>query len=326
MRATHGARGFWRMTGWDCQSGGESVESPEMLDLRLLSHALALAEHGNFARAARAVNLSQPALSRSIQTLEAQMGVVLFERSNRGARPTDAGQLVLNRARLLSLQSADLEREVGILQTGGGVGLRVACGPYPARLLVGRALARCLVKSPDFRATVSMDAYPRVIQMVEEREADIGICEVSDTNTAGLETMPLRQRQGHAVARSGHPLVGNQVLGMRDLLEFPLVFTTRLPPRLLGHLLPPGSTKSPPAIRCESLQVALDVVRHSDAITFFLEPMVRAEVDSGDLTLLDFAPDWLHSGFHLVRIKDRIISPAAALFMEMVQEVDAALD
>ncbi|MBF2952940.1 LysR family transcriptional regulator, partial [Pseudomonas aeruginosa] len=55
-----------------------------MSDLRQFRHFVALAEHGHYARAAEAVNLSQPALSRSIQALEGQLGCTLVERGSRG--------------------------------------------------------------------------------------------------------------------------------------------------------------------------------------------------------------------------------------------------
>ena len=68
-----------------------------MIEIRHLHHALALAEHRNFARAAEALHLSQPALTRSIQNLEEKMGLELFERRPKGVDPTDAGQLMLKR-------------------------------------------------------------------------------------------------------------------------------------------------------------------------------------------------------------------------------------
>lgn len=312
--------------GPDCNPSGFALDFRSMLDLRLLSHALALAEQGSFARAARAIHLSQPALSRSIQTLESQLGIRLFERDRKGIQPTDAGHLVLARARSLSLQSADLEREIGILQKGGGVGVRVASGPYPAQLLVGHALARCLKAVPGFRAKVVVDAWPKVIQMVQDREADLGVCEVSDMTMPEMQALPLRRRQGHAVARCGHPLATKPSLAMRDLLEYPLVFTNRLPPRVLGKLLPPGSQQSPPSIRCESLQVTADIIKGCDAIAFFPDTMVHTEVMSNELVPLDFAPDWLHSAFHLIRIRERVVSPAAAMVWEMILEVDTTLD
>ena len=72
-----------------------------MNDLRQLRHFVALAEHGHFARAAAAVHLSQPALCRSIQALEASLGYNLVDRHSRGISLTAHGSLVLEHARRL---------------------------------------------------------------------------------------------------------------------------------------------------------------------------------------------------------------------------------
>jgi DNA-binding transcriptional LysR family regulator len=71
------------------------------MELRRLRHFLAVAEHGNFGRAAATSHITQPALSRSIQALEAEVGAVLFDRRPSGVELTDMGRLVL-RARTLS--------------------------------------------------------------------------------------------------------------------------------------------------------------------------------------------------------------------------------
>ena len=65
-----------------------------VFDMRRLRHALALAEYRNFARAADALHITQPALSRSIQSLEDGLGVRLFDRSPRDVQPTAFGELV----------------------------------------------------------------------------------------------------------------------------------------------------------------------------------------------------------------------------------------
>jgi DNA-binding transcriptional LysR family regulator len=63
------------------------------MDLKNFRHALALAEAGNFVRAAQLVHLTQSALSRSIQALERDLGVQLFDRISGGIKPTAAGKL-----------------------------------------------------------------------------------------------------------------------------------------------------------------------------------------------------------------------------------------
>lgn len=71
------------------------------MDLRRLSHVVALADTLHFARAAEQVHLSQPAFSRSIQAVEDDLGIRLFDRETGDVRPTPAGAFVIKRARQL---------------------------------------------------------------------------------------------------------------------------------------------------------------------------------------------------------------------------------
>ena len=71
------------------------------MDLKRLRYAIGLADELNFARAAEKLHLSQPALSRSIQTLEEELGMLLFDRDNRNVAVTTAGAVFLDRARQL---------------------------------------------------------------------------------------------------------------------------------------------------------------------------------------------------------------------------------
>ncbi len=296
-----------------------------VLDLRLLSHALALATHGSFARAARAVHLSQPALSRSIQSLEGQLGIVLFERGRNGVEPTDAGQFVLKKARELIRHAEEMEGEAGALVRADDQGLRVATGPYPARLTVPRAIAHCLGNDPDFRVVAKVDSWVGVVAAVQERKAEIGLCETSELDASYFEVMPLRPRQGRAVARIGHPLAGKMNLELADVAAYPVALTGRLPPRMLGKLLPMGTAHALPSIRCECIEMVLEIVGRSDAITFLTEPMLPAVLASGKLAKLDFAPPWLHSSSGLIKLKEHRLSPLGRAFWDAVLEVDAEM-
>ena len=110
------------------------------ISLRLLRHALTLAEHRNFPRAAVALGISQPALSRSMQNLERTVGAVLFDRRPQGVEPTDAGQLLLLRARELLSFSEEFVNEVS--RTNSLHRGRIVCGagPYPAETVVASAM------------------------------------------------------------------------------------------------------------------------------------------------------------------------------------------
>ncbi|MEO5671806.1 MAG: LysR family transcriptional regulator, partial [Ramlibacter sp.] len=87
------------------------------MDVRRLTHFIALAEEGRFAAAADRVHLSQAAFSRSIQTLEERLGVRLVDRRSEGVSLTPTGNAVLARARTLVFDSDCLVRDVALLKS-----------------------------------------------------------------------------------------------------------------------------------------------------------------------------------------------------------------
>lgn len=82
------------------------------LEIRTMRHLLALGEQRNYARAARQLNITQPALSRSIQALEAAVGARLFDRSRARVVPTDIGQRLLALVRPIVNESVEVERQL----------------------------------------------------------------------------------------------------------------------------------------------------------------------------------------------------------------------
>ena len=94
-------------------------------DLRQLRQFVAVAEHLHFGRAAEALHISQPPLSRSIQDLEAKLGVRLFERSRRKVELTAAGAWYLEEARQVLARLDRASRGVAELAAGGAGALRI---------------------------------------------------------------------------------------------------------------------------------------------------------------------------------------------------------
>ncbi len=94
-------------------------------DLRQLRQFVAVAEHLHFGRAAEALHISQPPLSRSIQDLEAKLGARLFERSRRKVELTAAGAWYLEEARQVIARLERASRSVAELAAGGAGTLRI---------------------------------------------------------------------------------------------------------------------------------------------------------------------------------------------------------
>jgi DNA-binding transcriptional LysR family regulator len=104
-------------------------------DLRVIH---AVAETGSLSAAARRLGLSQPTIGRRVQALEERLGLILFERSADGYRPTAAGEALLPHLRAMAEAAAALQREARV-QADPGTGLvRVAAGGWASRFLAER--------------------------------------------------------------------------------------------------------------------------------------------------------------------------------------------
>src|SRR6056297_52857 len=112
-----------------------------MLEIRDLQNLISLSEHRHFGRAAAAVKLSQPALSKSIQRLEKQLGVLLFDRSRSQITPTAIGLEVIARTKIILTDVTELRRSV-YLYSGLEIGtVAVGVGPAMSESYLARALA-----------------------------------------------------------------------------------------------------------------------------------------------------------------------------------------
>jgi DNA-binding transcriptional LysR family regulator len=146
-----------------------------VIDLRLIQHALALARFRNYARAARALHLTQPTITRSIAALERAVGVRLFDRGRKGVEPTAFGNILLERGARVLASEADLRREIQLL-AGLDVGRLAVIAAHP------KLKVRALLADPR-----------EVVREVLARRADVGLVDVQficDETDLVAESMP----------------------------------------------------------------------------------------------------------------------------------------
>jgi DNA-binding transcriptional LysR family regulator len=301
------------------------------LELRHHRHALALAEHRNFLRAARALEISQPALSRSIQELERRMGATLFSRARGGVAATDVGRIYLAKARAVIVQSGDLEREMHLIR-GLEIGeLRFGAGVYPSEMFVARAMARMAKAHPSVKLTAVSNSIDTLLQMLRRREIDFAIGDQKTAETErGLRVTPLAWHKGHLVVRAGHPLLGGSTFKLKDVLRYPLTLTTRVPHDLLSNFLQGEGGKGGsrrvsatlPAITCDSPAMMKAIVAESDAIGLMPMSLIAREIAEGSLVALPIEAPWLGRTFAIIELEDRSLSPSAEQFLRFVRDAD----
>jgi DNA-binding transcriptional LysR family regulator len=304
------------------------------IELRLLRHALALAEHRRFGTAAQVLGISQPALTRSIQQLERRTGTALFVRSRAGVTPTDAGELLLAGARRVVGQAEDLSRSLDALGGNAPEEVRLGAGPYPVEMIVGPALARLTGAHPEASVSVTVGQFSDLVEQVRGRQLDLAVCESSLVPPqAGLEVLPLARHPGLLVARAGHPLAGRRRVRLEQALAWPLALSGRLPPRVLAPLAEARSRARPdlpararfPELECPLVPLMKALVAGSDALALLPPLSVRDEVERGELAVLRCREPWMHTQFAVVRREDRAPGRAAATLARLLQQEDAAL-
>jgi DNA-binding transcriptional LysR family regulator len=306
-------------------------------ELKQLRQVVALAEHGSFVRAAAALHMSQPALSRSIQNLETRFGSELFQRSSGGVVPSDLGRLYIERARDLLRMADELDREAvghGNLRTG-----RVSAGggPYPAEAVLAPAAARFVQLFPGVSLQVRSRNWDELARSLRGRELDFFVAETSTLQREpDLDVAPMPTAHPvYFVGRAGHPLADEGGATAADALAWPIVAPSRVPPRMLdpmlaAHRVATRQQSFPhpfPSIECDALADAKRIVLNSDAITASIPSCVAMELESGRLKLLAREP-WMHLHYGIVSLKGRPLTQVAGKFLEFVlqAERDAALD
>ena len=301
-----------------------------MIKLQQLVHALELSRAGNFHRAAEAQHLSQPALSRSIRSLEGCLGVPLFERQGTGVTPTLYGEALLRRAATILDQTQELEREIELLQGLDTGYFAVALGAYAADLSAGGAVGELIQRHPNLRCRVKLSSWRRVAELVRERSVDLGVAEISTLNAAlDLQVEAIGAHALVFYCRRGHPLLACATVSKADLDAFPLV-SIRVPPR--GASLIPGKGDLDadtgdliPHVEVDELTTARALILGSDAFGAAAPVQIEPWLRSGELAVLPFRPPWFKLDYGFISLRNRLPTPAAVRFMAVVREIEADL-
>jgi DNA-binding transcriptional LysR family regulator len=302
-----------------------------MLELRHLRHALALGKYRNFARAAEALHLTQPSLSRSIAALERELGVRLFDRAKNGVRPTAFGELLLGRGAALLDGEAEFRREIQLLAGLEAGTLRIGAGPYPAEISVGVAVARLIARHPRLRVEVLCSDPDEIARRVLAGQFDVGIGSIRVVaETARMRFEPLPVHRVYLACRPGHPLAGRRGLGLGDVTAYPLATTVL--PSTEGTAAADGSGMGRfdlasglflPSVHVNSLALARQIASGSDALFPATATMLAADSAAGRLVALDFDAPYLRTDYGIATLADRSPAPAMATFLELLRQAEA---
>lgn len=297
------------------------------MNLKHLTHWLALAETGSFSRAAEKLHITQSALSRSIQVLEEDLGGPLVDRVGKKNELTPLGQSVLARARRIVHEAQELRQGAALLQQGGLGSLRVGLGSGPGAMLMTPWLRYMAEHHPTVHVAVSRGSTELQLVQLRERQLDALVVDVRRVIPApDLHMAHIVEMQAGFVCRPGHPLLARypQAVPFEALLDYPVAsapLSQEVARIMVDHYGPRANPAQMTTLQCEDLASLLDVVRQTDAVYLGILGAARQDLAGGSLVALHLDPPFRASArLALITLVGRSELPVMSVFRAFVTQ------
>lgn len=317
------------MAGLDSGSGASAEHSrfgeltPKQLNFHQLYIFHAVATHLSFSRAAKALELTQPAVSIQVQELEKSLGVTLFHRRPRKLGITQEGEIVFAYSQqIFSLSNKMMAtvQEMQELETGH---LTLGASTTPGEFVLPLAVGQFRRSYPGIRVELVISNTRSIIQRILDREIDLGMVgDRGEGYSDDLEMVDYVDDEIVLVASPDHPLAGISGVSPAQVVEHGLIVreegsaTRQVALRLFQSL------GAEPRVELElgSNQAVKQAAGAGGGIGVISRLGIVAEVEAGMLAVLDVEGWVCRRPLTLVHPKDRYLSPAQRAFREFLIE------
>ncbi|MDY7115592.1 LysR family transcriptional regulator [Halomonas sp. SSL-5] len=238
----------------------------------------AVVDHGGFARAAEAIHKSPSTLNHAVHKLEEQLGVRVLEPAGRQVRLTEAGELLLRRARQLIESAAALEEVAGSLAEGLEAEVVLAVDQVFPPDALARALATFSAAYPHVRVQLHETVLNGGIEMLYDASTDLVI---SGLSAQGFLGEPLATVRFVAVAHPHHPLHRlGRPLDLRDLVQHRQLVVRD---SALRQSMDAGWLKAEQRWTLSHLETSIDMLERGLGFAWLPETRIRQALDAGRL-------------------------------------------
>ena len=293
------------------------------MNIKHLEHLLALADTGSFSRAAEKLFLTQSALSRSIQSLEIDLGAKVLDRIGKRNELTPLGQDVVARARHIVREAAELRQSAKLLQDGGRGSISVGLGSGPAALLLVPLMCAASTRA-GMRVAVTQGPVELQILQLRSRQLDAMVVDMRRVIPAtDLNIESLAELRAGLVVRAGHPLAAQKSVALADVLRYPVASTPlsdEVARALVDQFGPQANPSEMVTLRCDDVASLVQTAAQTDAIFLGVIATARSGLADGSLVELALAPALRATArFAYVTLAGRTEAPAMAYFREFVR-------
>ena len=259
-----------------------------------LRHFLALAEYGNFHRAANALHITQQALSASVSNLEKGLNAALFTRGPSGVALTSSGERLSHRAKLICSEAQRAEMELREIEDPRFGTVRIGVGAFFAERLVPLLLADYLDDFPDLSITLIQAPSQELFNMLGHGEIDFSLSTPTpglriplDIDSEVLFTMPMAL---HLCA--DHRLLWPDTLKLENLVDEPWVVSPAHADKLSAAFAESGKGEPRRMIRTDSLPVARFLVAERNYIMLGADAPAALRLFAPDMVVTRDVPEF----------------------------------
>jgi DNA-binding transcriptional LysR family regulator len=290
----------------------------EILDLRAL---MAVLDLRSFGMAATRLNMSQPALSRRIQRLEARLGGTLLERTTRHVAPSSLGQQMLP---LLRRALNEMENALDGIEDLGGPDrgwVTVACLQTAVPYFIPSALTAFRRTHPRVRVRILDMTAQEALQSVTRGDADFAITVATMVQDTDLALQPLLEDPFVLACDAGHVLAQRKRLLWRELVDYPVIVAARTSVHrpLIQDALARTGLRLSWSYEVLHMSSAFHLIRAGLGVSV-LPRIAMISAGQADLRAIPLLEPVIHRPLSIVHRRSRPLSPAAAQLVTLVRQ------
>ncbi len=294
------------------------------ITLQQLEALICLVEERSFSRAAKRMLLTQPALTKNIRTVEDSLGVKVVNRSRAGVSLTPEGKILYDVAQRMVRLRKDASDKFQRLSVNNGGDIDMGASTIPATYILPRAISELRNLHPDIRVFLKTEDSEEVMNMVLDREVEIG-CVGKEPLNRKLTVHPLWHDRLILVVPARHRWIKQKIVTLPELFQEPFVlrekgsatrdvFESSLKERSysLSGLNIAGELGSSEAVK-EAVIAGL-------GLSVLSAHAVRRELAQGLLFEISVASLHIERRFHLIHLKQFDLRPAHQIFVNFLKK------